>query len=210
MKIVQAGKEHERAGSYDNGRRRMANLTKKALSDALRELLAARPLDKITVQDITDHCGLNRNTFYYHFENTYDLLEWTISQDADRIMDKCIETGDVEEAVNSTTSVLQENRDMILNIMSSVERKRIVDFSYEYFGGQLERLIRELCKKKYENPSEAAMKEAIVFCRYSITGSILEWIDQGMKDLPENRVADLNRMFYNVIDNIGEKSEYAR
>ena len=51
------------------------------------------------------------------------------------------------------------------------------------------------------------MKEAIVFCRYSITGSILEWIDQGMKDLPENRVADLSRMFYNVIDNIGEKSE---
>ena len=52
----------------------MSNLTCKALAAAAVSLLEERPLDKITVRDITDRCGLTRNTFYYHFQDIYDLL----------------------------------------------------------------------------------------------------------------------------------------
>ena len=57
------------------------HITKKALAQSLKELGATKILDKITVADITDHCGVNRQTFYYHFNDKYELLSWIYNQD---------------------------------------------------------------------------------------------------------------------------------
>ena len=54
----------------------MSQITKRALASALKELLEHKPLNKITIADITEQCGVNRQTFYYHFENLMDVLEW--------------------------------------------------------------------------------------------------------------------------------------
>ena len=54
-------------------------LTKRVLADALKELMQTRPLAKISVGDITAHCGINRQTFYYHFKDKYDLVGWIYS-----------------------------------------------------------------------------------------------------------------------------------
>ena len=54
----------------------MSQMTKRALVASLKDLLAEKPLDKITVTDLTEHCGVNRMTFYYHFKDIYDLVEW--------------------------------------------------------------------------------------------------------------------------------------
>ncbi len=48
--------------------------TKTALSNALKKLMETKPFSKITVSEIIADCGLNRKTFYYHFEDTRDLL----------------------------------------------------------------------------------------------------------------------------------------
>lgn len=64
----------------------MSALTKKALASALRARLEKNTLDSITVKDITDDCGLNRQTFYYHFQDIYELLEWLLNQEAKDII----------------------------------------------------------------------------------------------------------------------------
>ena len=53
----------------------MAHSTRNDLADALRQLLSDRSLDKITVQNIADAANVSRKTFYYHFQDVYDLLE---------------------------------------------------------------------------------------------------------------------------------------
>ena len=55
----------------------MAQTTKRALAASLKELLLQKPFHKITISDITQHCGVNRMTFYYHFHDIYDLANWT-------------------------------------------------------------------------------------------------------------------------------------
>ena len=55
----------------------MSQVTKRALEASLKKLLLEKPLHKITVSDITDDCGINRMTFYYHFKDIYDLVEWS-------------------------------------------------------------------------------------------------------------------------------------
>ena len=53
----------------------MSQVTKRALEASLKNLLLQKPLSKITISDITEDCGINRMTFYYHFKDIYDLVE---------------------------------------------------------------------------------------------------------------------------------------
>ncbi len=61
--------------------------TKIQMAESLKRLIKDRPFSKITVQDIVADCSINRNTFYYHFENTYDLLSFTYEQEVKNIVD---------------------------------------------------------------------------------------------------------------------------
>lgn len=60
----------------------MSNITKRALEDSLKHLLLKKPVNKITINDITEDCGVNRATFYYHFQDIYALIEWSCEEDS--------------------------------------------------------------------------------------------------------------------------------
>lgn len=64
----------------------MSQITKRALEASLKNLLLQKPLNKITISDITEDCGINRMTFYYHFKDIYDLVEWSCVEDATRAL----------------------------------------------------------------------------------------------------------------------------
>lgn len=67
---------------------KMSQITKRALERSLKNMLLKKPLTKITVGDIADDCGINRMTFYYHFKDIYDLVEWSCLEDAKRALDE--------------------------------------------------------------------------------------------------------------------------
>ena len=54
----------------------MSVITKKALASSLKNLMKKATLNQITVKDVVTDCGVNRQTFYYHFQDIYDLVEW--------------------------------------------------------------------------------------------------------------------------------------
>ena len=56
--------------------------TKKELAAALKTLMTRKPLTKITVRELTEECGLNRNSFYYHFEDIFALFKWMLEAEA--------------------------------------------------------------------------------------------------------------------------------
>lgn len=57
-------------------------IIKKVLSQALLEICPQKPFHKISIANLTNACGLKRQTFYYHFTDKYDLLRWTFKYDA--------------------------------------------------------------------------------------------------------------------------------
>lgn len=65
----------------------MSQITKRAIEQSLKNLLLKKPLTKITINDIAEDCGINRMTFYYHFKDIYDLVEWACLEDAKRALD---------------------------------------------------------------------------------------------------------------------------
>lgn len=66
----------------------MSQMTKRALEASLKKLLLQKPLTKITISDITEDCGISRMTFYYHFKDIYDLVEWVCVEDAAQALEE--------------------------------------------------------------------------------------------------------------------------
>ena len=100
----------------------MATSTKEALAAALRQMMTVKPIDKVTVKDIVEICGVNRQTFYYHFDDVDDLLEWVFEQDSDRVFPQEVVYNHWMEDMMNYFDYLVSNSAFTLNVYNSNSR----------------------------------------------------------------------------------------
>ena len=103
----------------------MSQVTKRALEQSLKNLLLKKPLTKITISDITEDCGINRMTFYYHFKDIYDLVEWACLEDAKRALDEKKTYDTWQQGLLQIFEAVQENKPFILNVYRCVHREQV-------------------------------------------------------------------------------------
>ena len=158
------------------------NRTKDAIADAFFELLTERPLSKITVKDIVDRCGINRNTFYYHFEGIPSLLEETVKYMTDQIIQAHSKFGSPMDCIAPFVQYCTGNKKAILHIYRSVQR--------EVFLTYLDRAATYIVSQYVEATtaglftSESHAKEKNLLIRYykcTLVGGLLDWLDAGME-----------------------------
>ena len=87
-----------------------SNITKKALAQALKELMQEEPFGKISVSEICQMCDMNRKSFYYHFRDKYDLVNWIFSSEFESMV-RSKEYGDIWGVFDDLCVYLYENRD---------------------------------------------------------------------------------------------------
>lgn len=110
----------------------MALSTKQQLGDALKKMMAVKPIERVTIKDITEICGVNRQTFYYHFGDVYDLLEWIFEEDANRVLPHEVVYEHWREDVMVFFEYLNENRAFALNVYNNLNcRKYMLRFYRE-------------------------------------------------------------------------------
>lgn len=100
----------------------MANFTKKALIDSFLNLIEDKPLNKITVKDITEGCGVNRNTFYYHFQDIPQLIETLVCEDAENIIASVPTIESIEQCIDVAVSFSLKRKKFVYHIYHSTER----------------------------------------------------------------------------------------
>ena len=98
------------------------NFTKKAIKDSMKKLLNERPLNQITVKDIVEDCGINRNSFYYHFEDMPALIEEIISEEVDNSIDEHPEIDSLEQCIEVAVEFTIRNKRAVLHIYNSANR----------------------------------------------------------------------------------------
>ena len=157
----------------------MPNLTKQALEESLKKLLLVKPLDKITINDLTNDCGISRMAFYYHFKDIYDLVEWSCLEDATQALQgkKTYETW--QEGLLQIFEAVLENKPFIMNVYHSVSREQIETYLFHLTHDLLYGVVQE--KAKGTGISEADQSFIADFYKYSFTGVMLDWIKDGMK-----------------------------
>lgn len=176
----------------------MAQTTKRILEDSLKKLLLKRPLNKITISDLTEEAGISRMTFYYHFQDIYELVEWACREDAQKAL-KGKKTYDTwQEGMLNVFQAVLENKPFVLNVYHSVSREQIEGYLYTLVYQLLFDVVAELSAGK-NIPVEDQEKIAH-FYKYAFVGCMLDWVKGGMKEKPEEIVSHLSRMIHGSME----------
>lgn len=158
----------------------MSNTTKLALEASLKKQLLHKPLDKITINDLTEDCGISRMTFYYHFKDIYDLVEWACLEDGKKALrDK--KTYDTwQEGLGQIFEAVMENKPFIMNVYRSVSREKIEHYLFGLTYSLIAGVVEEKCAGA--KVTEEDKRFIAEFYKYGFVGIMLDWIDRGMKD----------------------------
>lgn len=156
-----------------------SNITKNALADSLKELGSKKILDKITVSDITNDCGVNRQTFYYHFNDKYELLSWIYTQELFLPITKDLTLDNWGKKLVELFTYMKKEKAFFMNTIKSSN-----NFFAEYLDKVLTKLFKKVIKELdfYNHLDEKEKDIYARFFAYGMTGVIVDWTLKGMKE----------------------------
>lgn len=174
--------------------RTMPNFTKMAIKSTFIKLLNEKPLSQITVKDIVEECGVNRNSFYYHFQDIPALVEEIVTEEADRIIAEYPSIDSIEQALNVAMDFARKNRRAILHIHNSANR----DIYEQYLWKVCQHVVSSYVNAAFaDKPIADSDRELLIrFYKCECFGMVMEWMSSGMRDdMPEQirRLCELRK-----------------
>ena len=158
----------------------MPNFTYNAIKASFIKLLNERPLSQIKVKDIVADCGVNRKTFYYHFEDIYALLRWIFEEEAVNIIKKFYLLNDYDEAMEFIYEYISENKDLLRNAYDAFGSVELSSFFHMSFVGLNESLIESVEQKMHKRLPERTREYLCEFLTEASGGLLLNIISGNM------------------------------
>lgn len=176
----------------------VSQTTKRALEASLKKLLLQKPLNKITINDITEDCGVNRMTFYYHFKDIYDLVDWIMVEDAAKALEGRRSFENWTDAFLDILHQVQDNKVLVMNVYRSVSREQVEQYLYKL----LDPMLRDFVDRSAQGFTvQDADKQFVVdFYKYALVGMVLEWIRRDMKEDPVRMTERLNVLLHGDLE----------
>lgn len=179
----------------------MANYTQGLIYDTFLSMLDRMSFDKITVTSLIKECNISRNTFYYHYQDIYDLLDDVLISLIKKY-DQEAAKKDLKEVLKSMLYDCRENGTKVYNIFNSISRDRLERYIFDETNSIISHRLMKIAKEKNVDSARAQAITDIV--RYSIYGFFMEFLWNGMKaDIEESvdKLIDiynelLEKMFY--------------
>ena len=109
----------------------MSGFTKEIIAKTFTELLDEKPMSKITVKDIVERCGVNRNTFYYHFKDIPDVVEFILKKKWDEILEHPQDRASILECMEEMADLVRNNRKVMFNVYRSVKKDTFLFYMNE-------------------------------------------------------------------------------
>ena len=160
----------------------MSTITKQALEASLKQMMLKKPLDKITIRDITEACGISRMTFYYHFKDIYDLVEWVCVEDASRALQGKKTYDTWQEGFLHIFQYVLDNRAFVARTYHSLSREHLERYLYHEVYDLLWGVVEEKATGLSVREEDRAFIAHLY--KYALVGLVLEWIGGGMKGEP--------------------------
>ncbi len=161
--------------------------TKEILARSFLELAEKKRIDKITITEITDNCGLSQPTFYNHFRDKYDLIIWIYVEDARRFTDKIgVDGYRWHDSLIDAANYYAAKRNFVINALQHTS-------GHDSFIIQMQRIhveiiVRAVRKKLMtEHIPEEILGMIKVYC-YGTVQLMFEWLLDDMKLPPETLV----------------------
>lgn len=159
---------------------------KNVIAETFGAMIKEKDIDKITVKAVIEACHISRQTFYYHFQDIMDLVEWSLSQAMQRMLARSLEAETPEKALCVMISHFLESRELIRRLMSSQKRGQIEKMIVQAARAYLREL---LCSKSPGVTLRYGNVEVMLdFWACGVTGVLLQ--SCGQKDLDVQKLAN--------------------
>ena len=170
----------------------MSQVTKRALEQSLKNLLLKKPLTKITIGDIAEDCGINRMTFYYHFKDIYDLVEWSCLEDARKALEEKKTYDTWQQGFLQIFEAVRDNKPFVMNVYRCVHREQVE----KYLEPLVDNLLMGVIEEESAGITVRQEDKAFIAQVYSyiFIGLMLDWIKDDMREDPEEIVSRLAKL----------------
>ena len=152
----------------------MSSSTKEALAAALKKMMAVKPIDKITVKDLVEICGVNRQTFYYHFDDVYDLLEWVFEADAEKNLPHEVKYERWREDVSMFFKNCIRSFAIIVSHDMKIDR-RDFEFVVEFYSNCVVGVISQWLDLGMQLPAEVTVEQCLTVLDNSVENLLLRF-----------------------------------
>lgn len=158
----------------------MPNFTKKAIENSFLKLLNSKPLNKVTVKDIVEDCGINRNSFYYHFEDIPALMRCIMNEAFDNLISGYPAIHTFKDCIKSTIEFTLQNKKAVLNIYNSTSR----DIFEKYLWESCEYCVSLYLKTFFGDYDVGEEDKKIISDFYVclVYGQTSRWLAEGLKE----------------------------
>ncbi len=158
----------------------MPGFTRQAIRNSFIKLINERPIAQITVKDIVEDCGINRNSFYYHYQDLPSMIEEIVLEEANEIIRQHPTVDSLEEGLDAAISFALENRRAALHLYHSSSR----DIYEQYLWRVCEHVVAAYINTAFsEYPIAGRDKEIIIrYYKWICFGAVVDWLNNGMKD----------------------------
>ncbi|WP_350445991.1 TetR/AcrR family transcriptional regulator [Anaeromonas gelatinilytica] len=183
----------------------ISSMTKRELANSLKKLMNKKPIDKIPIREIVAECGVNRQTFYYHFQDIYDLLEWIYKTEIiDRISeDRTYKTW--QKGFLKIFYYIEDNKEFCMNTYHSLGREHLDNFIYNNTFELIIYVVNEVSEGI--NVEDEDKKFIANFYTYAFVNLVIVWLKDGMKESPEYIIERLNKLIEGDIEKALKKYE---
>lgn len=158
-------------------------LTKRALAQSLKKHLAKKPLNRISIRELVEDCGFNRQTFYYHFQDIYSLLEWMLDQEIVSVFREDENFLSWQDAGLHLLHYIQKNEAISLCILHSVGRDSLKQLLYKDAYNVSIKFLMEKCQGL--DASEQNYKTLAHYYSISFAALLEDWVTNGLKTSPD-------------------------
>ncbi len=166
-----------------------SNITKKALAAGFKELLKVNSFDTISVQDIAQRCGLNRQTFYYHFHDKYELVNWIYYHEALQVVATNLDFDTWSSKALELLKIMKQDDYFYQRTLRNTRSNEFQDYLFDFFRDVFTRIIARIAIKDEQLGGEKSY--VAEFLAYGVVGMIVAWAKNGMKQTPEEIVSHI-------------------
>ena len=178
----------------------MADFTRKAIIETYISMIERMPASQVTVSALVKECGINRNTFYYHFRDIPDLLETIAETDADSIISSSDPADTLEDCLERAIGFALLRRKAVMNIYSSSSRN-IFEVS---LWRVVESVVRRYLERRYGDDIPSDRREAVVrYLKCVLFGLVSGWLESGMdKDIILGQLKSIANLKHGSLDDM--------
>lgn len=176
----------------------MTEHLKDRIADAFLTLTRQKNVDKISVKDLADYCRISRQSFYYHYQDILEVIEWIWNRRLEKLLARNLQCRTQEEAVEVFLDFAQENRVFVHKLLAS----KYHDITGPMLIKSLKKYLKEFFRLRFNDSSisYADINMTLNFCVYGLLGLLLENSYGEKQENKKNAVEQICKVLSKLLD----------